>query len=258
MIYLSNSFRAFAPQPIVGQLERAEKILCDVDGCLISGDRVLPGAVELVRRFSDRLVLVSNNSTDTSATLSKRLTQLGLEISPQRIFLAGEAAVRFIHKEFGRARVYALASQRIREFIGDCGLQLVDDQPDVVLLCRDTDLSMTRVEMALRFISKGVPVVVSNMDQTHPGKHGPALETGALFAMLNACVEPVMTYRLGKPHPELFQEALGSTPPEQAIMIGDNPKTDGAGAEMIGMPNLVFGFGEHRDIRNFRDLFESR
>lgn len=256
MNYLHSSFHAVGRPSLVGRLERSDKILCDVDGCLISGDRVLPGAEEFVQRFSKRLVLVSNNSTDTAQSLSQRLARIGLEIAPQRIFLAGEMAVRFIREKFGNARVFVLANRRIRGLISECGLRMVDDQPDVLLLCRDTDLTLSRAEMALRFMSKRVPMVVSNLDLIHPGTLGPALETGALFAMLSACVEPERVYRLGKPQPELFQMALGATPPDRAVMIGDNPQTDGAGAQAIGLSSIIFGFGQFHQVRNFRDLLQ--
>lgn len=55
------------------RLDDYDAILCDLDGCLISGDRVLPGAGALLDLAGDRLVILSNNSTDTPATLSLRL-----------------------------------------------------------------------------------------------------------------------------------------------------------------------------------------
>ncbi|HSH46965.1 MAG TPA: hypothetical protein VK991_00005, partial [Halomonas sp.] len=39
-------------------------ILCDLDGCLISGDTLLSGVQVFTRQVHDRLWIVSNNSTD--------------------------------------------------------------------------------------------------------------------------------------------------------------------------------------------------
>ena len=74
-------------------LDRFDTILCDLDGCLISGDVVLPGAAEFVAWAGERLVVLSNNSTDTPETLSTRLGTLGLKIPAERIVLAGTAAL---------------------------------------------------------------------------------------------------------------------------------------------------------------------
>src|SRR5690606_29414197 len=68
----------------------AAAVLSDLDGCLISGDTVLPGAQTLFERAADRLWVVSNISSDTSMTLSKKLSgMLGMPVAADRILLAG-------------------------------------------------------------------------------------------------------------------------------------------------------------------------
>ncbi|GGA82653.1 hypothetical protein GCM10011385_41100 [Nitratireductor aestuarii] len=81
-------------QFLAGPGPEAAAVLADLDGCLISGSTVLPGAAELVRRTGERLWIVSNNSSDTAQTLSVRLSHMGLQVPAERIFLAGEQAVR--------------------------------------------------------------------------------------------------------------------------------------------------------------------
>jgi HAD superfamily hydrolase (TIGR01450 family) len=222
------------------RLMQAEKVLCDIDGCLIAGGGLLPGAAEFAGRFSSRLVLVSNNSTDTPAGLAARLRAMGIEVAAQQIVLAGELALQFIRCRFGPARIFALASSQIGERARQLGLQLDDSAPEVVLICRDTGLSLPRLETALRHFAAKVPVVVANSDITHPGTSGPALETGAIFAMLSQCVAPGEVHHIGKPAAALFRQALGQTAPGRAVMIGDNPDTDGAGARAMGIPAILF------------------
>jgi Haloacid dehalogenase-like hydrolase len=69
-------------------LDRYRGLLCDLDGCLVMGGKVLPGARELVAYARERLIVVSNNSTDTPATLAAKLDRLNLPIAPERIVLA--------------------------------------------------------------------------------------------------------------------------------------------------------------------------
>ncbi len=70
-------------------LARYRAILCDLDGCLVSGETVLPGAQAFVEGAGARLMVLSNNSTDTGASLSARLARGGLAVAPARIVLAG-------------------------------------------------------------------------------------------------------------------------------------------------------------------------
>ena len=80
-------------------------------------------------------------------------------------------------------------------------------------------------------------------------------ETGALLAALTACVG-AGTFELdmvGKPGPHLFARAcraLGARP-EAAVMIGDNPATDAAGAEAFGLSSILIGA---RSALSFEDL----
>lgn len=220
-------------------LDRAERILCDLDGCLISGARVLPGAEAFVRHYASRLVLVSNNSTDTAKTLAGRLAAMGLPISADRIRLAGEAALGFACKTASSGKVLLLAGATIQQRAQELGLRPDTASPEAVILCRDA--TRGQLERALPLLSKGVPLIVANPDLTHPGEHGPVIETGALAALLRACVRPQVTHVVGKPSAYLFQTALGPVPPGKAVMIGDNRDTDIAGAQELGIPSLHVG-----------------
>ena len=131
------------------QLAGARRILCDVDGCLMSGGQLLPGAAELVRAAGTRLALVSNNSTDTATTLAARFGALGAGVAAQRIFLAGEQALHILRRDWPGSAVMALAGPHIRLRAAELGVDLTDASPDIVLICRDTDLSYDRLQMAL-------------------------------------------------------------------------------------------------------------
>jgi len=62
-------------------------------------------------------------------------------------------------------------------------------------------------------------------------------ETGALLAAVLACAGQARCQTIGKPEPPLFLRALSilGASAHDAIMIGDNAETDGAGAARMGM-----------------------
>ncbi|WP_290483969.1 HAD hydrolase-like protein, partial [Hyphomonas sp. UBA2515] len=68
-------------------------------------------------------------------------------------------------------------------------------------------------------------------------------ETGALLAAIRACVKLDETKIdvVGKPSPHLFQmgcQALDLSP-DQVVMLGDNPATDLAGANALGIKAVL-------------------
>jgi 4-nitrophenyl phosphatase len=122
---------------------------------------------------------------------------------------------------------------------------LVRDEPDIVVLMRDARFTYAKLERAANAVRNGAKLVVANGDRTHPGPAGRLVpETGALLAALLACAgEQAQVEVVGKPGPLLFERACRSLgiSPQQAVMIGDNPETDGEGARRLDMKSIIVG-----------------
>ena len=238
-------------------------ILCDLDGCLISGDTVLPGAAELLAVAGARLVIVSNNSTDTPTTLSARLAAIGLEVSPSSIMLAGTAALEIIADGSPGARICVFGSLAIREYATALGLVHDEAEAEFVLLARDRDFSYSRLERLIRLVGKGARLVVTNIDASHPAPDGGVVpETGALLEAVKACLPGVSYRAVGKPDAGLFEAALrtAGAAPGEVLFIGDNPATDGEGARRLGMDFALVGragSGGWRDLAALLDAAHS-
>lgn len=232
-------------------LEGFKSILCDIDGCLIAGDTTLPGAAELVSLFGDRLIAISNNSTDTPQTLEARLARLGLAIPAERIVLAGATAIDEIALISPHAKLALFGSQALASYAVSAGLVLVEEHADFALLTRDVNFSYERLVRLLRLIRAGTKLVVANIDATHPAADGGLVpETGALLGAIRTCL-PDLKYRaIGKPEEALFRIALckAGVGVRDAVLIGDNPATDGEGAHRLGMAFAAIGNGAARNI----------
>ncbi|ERF84675.1 HAD hydrolase-like protein [Bradyrhizobium viridifuturi] len=233
------------------RLDHFKAILCDIDGCLIAGDTALPGASELVSRFGDRLIAISNNSTDTPETLAARLARLGLALPADRIVLAGATAIDEIAMASPEARLALIGSATLAARASMRGLVLTDRDADFALLTRDVDFTYERLERLVRLLSAGTELIVANIDATHPAADGGLVpETGALLGAVKTCL-PGLRYRaIGKPEEALFRAALLKAGVEscEAIVIGDNPETDGEGARRLGIAFAGIGNGSARNI----------
>ncbi len=227
---------------LIAGLDGRAAVLADLDGCLISGNTVLAAVPELFARFGNVLHIVSNNSTDTAVSLSTRLGQMGLDIAPQRIFLAGEQTLRRIAADHPGARIALYAAAPLQALAVELGLRLDRKTPEIAVLARDPAFAFRDLSELIAHLHRGLPIWLTNADASHPGPDGtPEPETGALFAALKAAVPGVVCRQLGKPQPYLLDMALtkAGVRADQAIFLGDTPSTDGMAAGASGVPFIL-------------------
>jgi len=226
-------------------LASAKGLLLDWDGCVAINNRVLAGAARLIAHHGQRIAIISNNSTNLPADFAEILTQNGLCVPEDRIFTAGVEAIQHVAAQPG-ARVLLLSGPKMRRLARESGINLVREDPDIVLLMRDARFTYTKLARAANALHRGARLVASNDDRSHPGPDDRLVpETGSLLASLLACLGETAPRPLviGKPGPLLFERAcrhLGIQP-HDAVMIGDNPDTDGKGAANLGIRPILVG-----------------
>lgn len=239
-----NTDSAVADRTAAERLQQARHLIVDLDGTLIREDEAIDGASELLERFRDRCVIVSNNSTHTAEGVARRLARLGLKVSSSCIVLAGEQSVSYLRREHPQARILLAGSTALQRHAMARGCRLVKVDADVVLLALDPHFNLARLGLIVNELRRGARLVATNADASHPGPGGSLVaETGALLAAVVTAsgVQPLRV--VGKPGPLLLEEGLrrlgGS--PGSTLVIGDNPDTDARGALELGMDCLLVG-----------------
>lgn len=219
--------------------------MLDWDGCIALEGEVDVIAARFIAEFNGKVAIVSNNSTQLPEDFVEYLRPFGIAIDRRKVILAG---VEAIHRavEIGAQRVMLIGNGRMKAFARDQGLVLVQQGADLVLLLRDPRFSYGRLERAANALRQGARLIIANPDLTHPGKSGRLVpETGALLAALAACVDlSAMDLEIiGKPNVRLFERACKAlaVSPGDAVMIGDNPATDIAGAQAAGLTGILIG-----------------
>ena len=219
-------------------LPPADGFIVDLDGTLISGGSALPHSFGLLARLKDRFVIVSNDAEHVPAQVASMLGDLGLSVPSDRIVLAGTETLDLVATERPGAAVLLLASAALAIYAQSIGLRLVESGPDVVVIGRDRGFSYAKLTTAANAVRAGAELIATNADHTHPGPEGSVVpETGALLAAVLRCIGPTPCRVIGKPEPALFAKALRilGVAAARTVVIGDNPMTDGVGAQRLGM-----------------------
>lgn len=235
------------------QIAAAKAVLFDWDGCLSTGGALLPGARDLLRTLGPRAFILSNNSTDLPSDLKAMLAAERVSFDSERILLAGHQTLcRQAVAAIGRP-IHLVANAAMTAFAVSLGIRLTGGAPAAVVILRDTAFSFDKLEAAANAALQCRHVVLANPDRTHPGIDGAVVpETGAIAAAILACLDgaEITPEVVGKPSPFLFHEALAraGVKPAEAVMLGDNPLTDGAGARAVGIPFVLIQPGGAVDM----------
>ena len=225
--------------------------LFDLDGTLWSGSELYDGATDLIRLLvahDRRVVVVSNNSVLTGSEVVDELAARGLG-SGVRAVTVTDVAGEFLQAECGACAVRVVGAPALARRCRDHGHQIVDlwdpSAAAALLLGLDASFSYQTLARLAACIERGERLFVTNEDGHHPGAHGVRVpETGALLAALRAVV-PCEYRSAGKPGPLLFRRALelAGVASDDALMIGDNPDMDIAGASLQGIDSVWISFG---------------
>jgi len=209
---------------------RRKSVLTDMDGVLVLGRTIIPGAEEFIARLiaEERPFLVmTNNSMYPPAILAHRLNRIGLDIPAERIHTSALATAQFLQSQRPNGSAYVIGEEGLYEALEDIGYTFDDRAPDYVVLGETQDYSFERITRAIRLIQAGARFIATNPDVSGPSEEGIVPATGAIAALIESAIGAA-PYYIGKPNPLMIRTALRrlGEHSENTIMIGDRMDTD--------------------------------
>jgi HAD superfamily hydrolase (TIGR01450 family) len=219
--------------------------IIDLDGVLwLAGEPIgdVAGAVHTLLADGVRVVYATNNSAPTVDDLIGRLARIGIDASPEDLVTSARVAASLL--EPGQ-RVHVLAGDGVREALDQRGVEIVTSGPydaAVVGWSRDFDFAaLAAVSTVARDTGR---LIATNADPTHPTPEGLLPGSGALLAAV-ATASGVTPEVAGKPNPPMVgyvrRHVLEGHP--AALMVGDQPGTDGVLADRLGIPFALVDSG---------------
>jgi NagD protein len=211
-------------------MDHIKYYLTDMDGVIVRGSKLIPGAVEFVQRLRSESIpflILTNNSLYTPRDLQMRLSYMGLEVPTEAIFTSALATAQFLHSQRPGGTAYVIGESGLTTALHEVGYILTDQEPEYVVLGEVNTYSFERITRAIRFITAGARFIATNPDVMGPGEGGIVPATGAVAALISAATG-VKPYYIGKPNPLMMRTALRklSAHSENSVMIGDRMDTD--------------------------------
>jgi len=230
-------------------------LLLDVEGTLVADKRygAVAGAIEFIghcRALGVPLRLITNNTTDTRATLIKKLTGAGFDFTIAELHTCVGAAINYLRAN-SAARCLVLGSDDLRGMLTEAGFVVADEsEVDAVVVGLDTDLTYERLRLACDAVrDRRAALLALHRNRLYTDSEGRCSPSvGAIVEAIRYAtqVEPVT---IGKPSPEYFRQALDDLglPVERVLVVSDDPFSDLAGAKRLKMQAAFVLSGKYAD-----------
>lgn len=238
-------------------MDEIKNYLLDMDGVILRGTTLIPGAADFVQRLRERgipFLIFTNNSLYTARDLQVRLAYMGLDVPAEAIFTSALATAQFLHAQRPGGTAYAIGESGLTTALHDIGYVLTDQEPEYVVLGETTTYSFERITRAIRFVSAGARFIATNPDVNGPGEGGLVPGTGSVAALISAATG-IRPYYIGKPNPLMMRTALRTlnAHSEEAVMVGDRMDTDIVAGLESGLRTILVltGVTRREHVENF-------
>lgn len=210
---------------------RAKKgFICDMDGVIYHGDRLLPGVKEFVNwlyREDKKYLFLTNASGRTPKELQQKLWRMGLDIDESHFYTSALATAKFLSRQSPGCSAYVIGDPGLFNALHDAGIAINDVDPDYVVVGETLNYNFDTICHAMRHVMNGAKLIGTNTDLTAPWVDGILPACRALVAPIELTTGK-SAYYVGKPNPLMMRTGIRmlGVHSEEAAMIGDRMDTD--------------------------------
>lgn len=226
-------------------LDRYRAFAVDLDGVIWRGEELIKGGVvglKAILAASKPFLLLTNNGSYIPARVSERLGAAGLEVRPDQLLTSTTVARRWIETNgLAGKTAFVLGNPDVVSQLTDL-VEVIeirrDNDADLVLVGRYTDLSYDRLAAAADAVRGGAAFVALNNDPIMPVEDGFVPGTGSIVSALQAATSREAVI-LGKPEKPMMEQAGKILGEEGILMIGDRLQSDIEGARRMGWDSAL-------------------
>ena len=239
------------------QILSKKAFICDMDGVIYHGNKILPGVKEFVNWMLEnnkKFVFLTNSPEKTPHELSMKLERMGLKVTPDHFYTSAMATAEFLYSQAPGCTAYVIGEAALTKAMYDKKIYMNDVNPDYVVLGETRTYSFEKIEKAIELVNKGAKLIGTNPDTVGPTERGIMPATGALISPIEIATGK-KAYFVGKPNPLMLRHGLRLLGCHSAdiAFIGDRMDTDIiAGIESnVDTVLVLSGVTAMEDIDNF-------
>lgn len=202
-----------------------DNFVFDLDGTLYLGGILLKGADVLFNKLvklGKNVMVMTNNSANSPDEYAKRLVNLGFKCANDMVINSTTATINYINKHYPGKKVFLVGTTSMKEQLKKANIILVDNNPDIVLIGNDQELTTAKLVKACHYLQDGAVFLGSNPDLSLPLKGGYyTCDCGSICKMIELTTNKKPKF-IGKPNKSMLSFIEKGT----TIIVGDRLYTD--------------------------------
>ena len=212
------------------QILKKDGFICDMDGVIYHGNKILPGVHEFISWLIDndkKFVFLTNSPEKTPQELSMKLGRMGLQVTADHFYTSAMATAAFLSSQKPGCTAYVIGEAALTKALYDEDINMNDVNPDYVVVGETRSYNFEKIEKAIELVNKGAKLIGANPDITGPTERGVMPATGSLIAPIEIATGK-KAYFVGKPNPLMLRHGLRRLNCHSAdiVFIGDRMDTD--------------------------------
>ena len=136
--------------------------ICDMDGVIYHGNRLLPGVKEFVAwlyRENKNFLFLTNSSEHSPKELQRKLERMGLEVDESHFYTSALATARFISSQAPGCSAYVIGGAGLIMALHDEGITMNDIDPDYVIIGEGNTYNYENILRAVHLVLKGAKLI---------------------------------------------------------------------------------------------------
>lgn len=230
-------------------VDKCRHFVLDMDGTFYLGNRILNGSLEFIRKAiqtgRDFLFFTNNSSKSPEAYIDK-LAKMNCFINSNQIMTSGDVTIQFLKVNYPNKSVYLVGTPALEESFRKAGINLVEDNAEIVVIGFDTTLTYEKLVKACNYVRNGAVYIATHLDINCPVENGFIPDVGSFCALISKSTGGKEPLVLGKPNKETLEMIIERTgwKKEEIAFVGDRIYTDVATGVCNGAIGLLVLSGE--------------
>lgn len=231
-----------APEALASAYDLA---LLDLDGVVYLLHEPIPEAAATLAALPGLEcdpVFVTNNASRSPETVAEALRGMNIPAEADQVLTSAQVVAEALRERLGEGALILVAgSDALRRAVEGQGLVPTSDPVAAQGIAYGMIPTMTWRDLADVTIAArtGAVWAATNVDATLPTPDGPLPGTGAIAGAIATALGRGPDIVAGKPQPGIYRAAMARKPNGRAIMVGDRPDSDIAGANRAGIDSLL-------------------